>query len=378
MPSLWDEYQAGFGGTATAPRKRSLWDAYQDDLGQEPEQPTPRLDLNNLQPQETITGEQTPLHRRLDLNQLHPQETITGRPWAEWFNPPMQNPQPAYVAPVEGGGQGVATSRVVQDAQQQAAEQEIQRLAQLEESRNETEARQRRIAASKSDPKVVQEIETFAKLISESPPVGLAEHDIALKIPPQHRDYFIEELRTRLAEDQNTQGLSYGNKLQTSLGQGVVDMLTPLAKASGVVTNLDPDQIRFRDEISGVRHQIDPNQVQGFGGVAQQTARMTVPMVSAIAAASIAGTAGGAAGLGRAGQSVARAVGTGAVFYPMTFEGTYESMLAEGVDPGRAKAIAASSATVEAAAESIPSESAEGIWGGISWHRKRCSQKAGH
>jgi hypothetical protein len=130
MPSLWDEYQAGLGGVATAPRKRSLWDAYQDDLGQEPE--PERLDLNNLQPQETIHG-------------AAPQQR--SRTWSEWLNPPL--PQANIVQPVEGGGQGVATSQQVvehqvkkrQLAEQDLAEQERQRQLQLENMRRMQAAR---------------------------------------------------------------------------------------------------------------------------------------------------------------------------------------------------------------------------------------------
>lgn len=200
------------------------------------------------------------------------------------------------------------------------------------------------------------QLQSYAEVLSRTPPLGVGEHAAAVKVAPEDRALLAELARRQYAADQSMKKAGFGARLATSVVQGAVDFGMPLAKFVGAVDRLDPDQERFKQDLLAVREGVDPTirpDTPLLGRGVQQAGRMTVPMVQSVGLGKAAGATGRAAGLQKAGVAASTAAGTSGSYLPQIADQTYTSLIGEGVDPDVARRITLVSAPIEAAVESI-------------------------
>lgn len=277
----------------------------------------------------------------------------------------------------EGGNTFQTSPRAVPAPLELTPAQQRLRATIAEVAAKEEAERAKRIAASAANPKAVAQADAMVGALSGTLPLGVAEHQYAAKVPPEHRDYFLERLRERYAADQSMKGQGFWVKLGTSAIQGAADFGLPAAKLlagepkqptmieggwsfdaspkppSEVLPELTADQERFKSEMLAIREQVDPTNVGGFGGAVQAATRMAVPQIIARGAGTTAKAATAAAGAGAAAQGLAMGAGVSGAFLPMTADSTYTQMVQEGIDPDTAKWVARLSSPIEAAIESV-------------------------
>lgn len=207
-----------------------------------------------------------------------------------------------------------------------------------------------------ADPKKVKAFTGIAEKLSRLPPLSLGEHASALKVRPEDQGLFKALLQRQYGQERSMKKAGYGNRLLTSFIQGGMDWAMPMAKMTGAIPKLTPEQERFKQELMQIREGVDPviqPDTSWLGKGVQQTSRMAFPMISSIAAGKAMGGAGKLAGLGKRGVRGATAVGTSGSFLPQIADQTYTSLIGEGVDPEQAKYITAVSAPLESLMESI-------------------------
>lgn len=220
-----------------------------------------------------------------------------------------------------------------------------------------------------------------AKVLAETPDIGLGEQAAAAKTPPELRPLVADALRKKLAETKANEKIGGGMRLGLSLARGMVGVGAPRARMVGLMPKLDPEQERFADELTQIRASEDPLQqpgggITGFlGRQVQSTAEQVMPMLDMVGAGAQGGLALSAAskvlGLGKAASALATGagarLGVTAAGLPQIADETYRELIVEGHDPNRAWWTTAVSAPIESAIESFlpdPFKAAPGVFKG--------------
>ena len=218
----------------------------------------------------------------------------------------------------------------------------------------------------------------LAELLSSTPSTTLGEHALASQISPEMRSIVLDAIRRRYAADQTMKKAGFGARAATSFVQGAIDFGFPLAKLTGKIPSLDPDQERFKQELLAVRQELDPTirpDTPVYGRWAQQAGQMAFPMVMAVGAGRVAGSGASLLGAGARATAVAAAAGTSGSFLPQIADQTYSQLIGEGVSEQDAMIVTAISAPVEAAVESFLPDPFKGMSGPLRGTAQQVARK---